>query len=178
MSNQHTAEEHAELQKTLESEKKARMDTERQRLEMQTKLDEMEKELMIGGEIADAAAKQEAALRKAEKDLVAKQESELALTRRINEAEEEKGLLEEKHNSLEEEVAHKTRSLKKLYRKYRAAKAEIQDLEEEAQADHAEVLDSVRELQKQLKLKDFIITNFIPPEVDSLASKQTLFVWN
>ena len=57
LNNHQTAEERAVLQKNLEVEKKARVDTENQRLEMQKQLEEMEKQLMIGGEIANNAVK-------------------------------------------------------------------------------------------------------------------------
>jgi len=169
LNNHQTAEERAVLQKNLEVEKKARVDTENQRLKMQKQLEEMEKQLMIGGEIANNAVKQEAALRKADQELIAKKESELALTRKMNEQEEEKLYLEEKYSSLAEEVTSKTRKLKKIWSKYQQAKAEIKDLEHEALDEKNEVLDSVRDLTKQLKHKDFIISNFIPPKVSTLS---------
>jgi len=164
LDNHQTAEERAALQQKLEDEKKARKDTEHQRLEMQKQLEDMEKQLMVGGEIASNAAKQEAALRKANQELISKKESELAMTRKMNDQEEEKLHLEEKYSSLTEEVASKTRKLKKIWYKYQQAKAEIKDLEHEFLDEKNEVLDSIRDLTKQLKLKDFIISNFIPPK--------------
>merc|ERR1712194_70489 len=131
---------------------------------MQKQLEEMEKQLMVGGEIAGNAAKQEAALRKANQELIAKKESEVALTRKMNEQEEEKLHLEEKFESLHEEVSHKTKKLRKLFAKYQQAKSEIRDLEAELLADRADLLDSVRDCTAQLKLKNFIISNFIPPK--------------
>ena len=165
LNHHQTAEERAALHKKLEDEKKARMDTENQRLDMERRLDEMEKQLMIGGEIATNAAKQEAALRKANQELIAKKESELALTRKMNEQEEDKLHLEEKYSSLAEEVASKTRKLKKVWAKYQQAKNEIKDLEHEFLDEKNDLIDSIRDLTKQMKLKDFIISNFIPPKV-------------
>ena len=93
----------------------------------------------------------------------------MALTRKMNEQENEKLHLEEKYSSLAEEVTSKTRKLKKIWSKYQQAKAEIQDLEHEALDEKNEVLDSVRDLTKQLKHKDFIISNIIPPKVNTLS---------
>ena len=155
----------AALQKKLDDEMKARLDTENQRINLQKQLEKMEAELMIGGEIANNAAKQEAALRKANQELVARQENELALARKMNEKEEEKLLLEEKYSSLAEEVTSKTRKLKKIWSKYQQNKAELKDLEHEFLDEKNEMLDSIRELTKQLKLKEFVISNFIPPKV-------------
>ena len=167
--NQHqTAEERAALQKRLGDEKKARMDTENDRLELEKQLKEMEMQLMVGGQIADAAAKQEAALRKANQELTAKRESELALTRMMNEQEEDKLVLEEKFTSLAEEVASKTKKLKKVWSKYQQQKAEIKDLEHEFVDEKNDMLESIRDLTKQLKLKEFVISNFIPPRVSNV----------
>ena len=160
-----TAEERASLQRKLDDETKARIDTENQRLELQKQLRRMEAELITGGDIANNAAKQEAALRIANQELIAKKESELALTRKMNEQEDEKLHLEEKYSSLSEEVSSKTKKLKKVWSKYQQAKADIEDLEHEFKTEKNEMLDSIRHLTKQLKLKDFIIHNFIPPKV-------------
>ena len=160
-----SAEERSALQKKLDDEKKARVDTENQRINLEKQLKKMEAELMIGGEIVEEAAKQEATLRQANQDLIAKQEKELALTRQLNENEEEKLHLEEKYSSLSEEVASKTKKLKKVWSKYQQNKAELKDLEHEFLDEKNDMLASIRELTKQIKLKDFIISNFIPPKV-------------
>jgi len=62
-------------------------------------------------------------------------------------------------------VNAKTRKLKKVWSKYQQAKAEITDLEREFVNEKTELLDTVRELTKQLKLKAFVISKFIPPKV-------------
>ena len=164
-SNRH--DERASLQKKLEEEQKARMETERERRELQQHLVEMEAKLIVGGEIASNATKQEAALRKANQELIAKRESELLLTRRMNEQEEEKLGLEERYRDVSEEIAVKTQKLKKVWAKYQQAKSEIKDMEQEALREHTEMLDTIRELNKQLKLKEFVISSFIPPRVSS-----------
>lgn len=160
-----TSEERAALQKKLDDETKTRIETERQRLELQKQLLRMEAELITGGEMATNAAKQEAALRMANQELIAKKERELTLTRKMNEQEEEKLHLEEKYTSLTEEVNSKTKKLKKIWTKYQQTKIDIEDLEHEFINEKNELLDSIRQLTKQLKLKEFIIHNFIPPKV-------------
>ena len=157
--------ERALLQKKLEEEQKARMDTERERRELQQHLLEMEAKLIVGGEIASNATKQEAALRKANQELIAKRESELLLTRRMNEQEEERLDLETRYKDVAEEVAAKTNKLKRVWAKYQQAKSEIKDMEQEALREQTEMMDTIRELSKQLKLKEFVISNFIPPQV-------------
>ena len=171
MNHDQTAEERAALQKKLEDEKKARLETEKQRLDLQEKLRKMEQELIVGGEIASKAAKQEAALRIANQELIAKKETEAILARKMADKEAEKLDLEEKYTSLNDEVTSKTRKLKKVWSKYQQAKSEITDLEREFVNEKTELLDSVRELTKQLKLKSFVISKFIPPKVSVLLKK-------
>ena len=163
-----SAEERTALQQKLDDEMKARADTENQRIDLEKQLKRMEAELMVGGEIVEEAAKQEAALRQANQDLIAKQEKELALTRQLNENEEEKLHLEEKYSSLSEEVTSKTKKLKRIWSKYQQNKTELKDLEHEFIDEKNDMLASIRELTKQIKLKDFIISNFIPPKVSVL----------
>jgi kinesin family protein 3/17 len=165
MYHDQTAEERAALQKKLDYEREARLETEKQRIDLQEKLRKMEQELMVGGEIATNAAKQEAALRIANQELIAKKETEAILARKMADKEAEKLDLEEKYTSLYDEVNAKTRKLKKVWSKYQQAKAEITDLEREFVNEKTELLDTVRELTKQLKLKAFVISKFIPPQV-------------
>ena len=169
---QKSEKEKKKLQARLEKEKK------KERKQLEERLQEMESKLMIGGEIADKAAAQEAALRKAEQVLVLKHEKELELARKITEKEglnielEEVNVeLKSKYSSLNEEVQDKTKKLKKLLEKWkkvksdlRQAKTEIVDLESEFQQEREQMLQTIREQMKLLKLKDLILTHFVPIE--------------
>lgn len=159
-----TAEERRILQIKLERERLDRAETDQQRILLEKKLADMENKLILGGQVADKAAKQEAALRKAEQDLVARRENELALARQMAEKVECQLELEDRYTSLNDEVQAKTRKLKKAAEKLRQAKSEIKDLQAEFQTERDELLDTIRHLNKQIKLKELIITQFIPPE--------------
>jgi kinesin family protein 3/17 len=65
---------------------------------------------------------------------------------------------------LNDEVQVKTRKLRKASEKLRQAKSEIKDLQAEFQTVRDELLETIRNLKKQMKLKELIITQFIPPE--------------
>ena len=160
-----TSQQRKLLEAKLDEESKVRFEMEKQRRVLQEKLQDMEAQLMIGGEIADKASKQEAALRKAEQDLVAKKEKELVFARQMAEKEEANFQLNEKYSCLQEEVQSKTKKLKKLWGKYQQAKREIDDLNGEFQDERNDLLETIRDLSKEMKLKDLIISNFIPPKV-------------
>lgn len=48
----------------------------------------------------------------------------------------------------------KTKQLKKLWNKYETAHREIKDIQEEFQQERSDMLDTIRELTRQLKLKE------------------------
>jgi hypothetical protein len=60
------------------------------------------------------------------------------------------------------QVEAKTRKLKKVWNKLQMAQAEIRDLTEEFQKEKEDMLDTIRELNKQLKLKQILLDNFVP----------------
>lgn len=48
----------------------------------------------------------------------------------------------------------KTKKLKKLWSKYQTAQREVKDIQEEFQQERSDMLDTIRELTRQLKLKE------------------------
>lgn len=55
------------------------------------------------------------------------------------------------------QVEVKTKKLKKLWSKYQTAHREIKDIQEEFQQERSDMLDTIRELTRQLKLKEVYI---------------------
>lgn len=77
---------------------------------------------------------------------------------------EEKLQLEEKYANLNEEALSKTRKLKKLRTMILQAQSELEDVKNEHQRAMESLLDSVREMSKELKLQMHIIDSYIPSE--------------
>jgi kinesin family member 3B len=159
-----TAQERAELQSALDKEAEDRAKMEEQKSKLSAKLKMMEEKLIKGGEVISKANKQEAKLKKAEIELREKNERETRMARELSEKEEANLQLEEHFSSLQEEVEVKTKKLKKLWTKFQAASAEVNDLQEEFQSERSDLLDTIRQLTRTLKLKDLVISNFIPEE--------------
>jgi kinesin family protein 3/17 len=136
----------------------------------------MEEKLIKGGEVIAKASKQEMQLKKAEKELRERMMQEAKLARELAEKEETNLQLEEHFSSLQEEVEVKTKKLKKLWSKYQGALKEAQDLQEEFQTERTDMLDTIRELTRNIKLKDTIIQNFIPEETAKSIEKRAS--WN
>ena len=131
---------------------------------LQKKLKAMEEKLLIGGQLMSKAAKQEAELRRAQLELDERRRQEQTLAMELAEKEEANMLMEEQYTSMQDEVEVKTRKLKKLWSKYQAQKTEVKDLQNEFQQEREDMLDTIRELTRQLKLKQVITEHFIPPE--------------
>ncbi len=165
MEQKQSAEQRKILEEKLEEESRSREAMDQQRRELHKKLQDMEAQLMIGGEIANRATKQEAELRKAQQELIAKREEDFILARKMAEKEEANFQLEEQYSSLQEACQSITKKLKKLWKKYQQAKDEIEDLHGEFQTERTSMLDTIRDLERQLKLKNLILDNFIPPKV-------------
>ena len=159
-----TEEERQALREKLAKESEARVEMESQRVGLQNKLKAMEEKLIVGGEMASKAAKQEAELRQAEQELEQRRQREMQLARQMADQEEMNLELEEKFDSLKDEVESKTKKLKKLWSKFQQCKTEIKDLTDEFQEEKNDMLETIRSMAKDLKLKELIIKNFVPPE--------------
>ena len=68
------------------------------------------------------------------------------------------------HTTLTLTPQAKTRKLKQLWSKFRAAKLEIDDLKEEFAQEKEDLLHSVRELTRQVQLQNLVIDSFVPQE--------------
>jgi len=173
--NTRTAAERAELEAALEKEARDKKAIEDQKLKLVANLKMMEEKLIIGGEMLTKASEQEAQLREAERELRDRQQQEAILARELAEKEEANLQLEEHFTSLNEEVEVKTKKLKKLWGKYQAAAREVTDIQEEFQTERADMLDTIRQLTQNIKLKELIILNFIPEDTARNIEKRAQY---
>merc|ERR1719436_1345627 len=82
----------------------------------------------------------------------------------LKEQVEEKTILEEKYASAEEQVQKMGVKLEKLWHRHRQTQQEIQDLQKEFQAEREDMLETIRDLRKEVKLVCLTIENFVPME--------------
>jgi len=160
-----TYEEHQKLQQKLKEESAKRTKMEEERKALFEKLTMLEEKVIKGGKIVDMATKQEAELRKVQQHLVAREETEKRLAREMAAQEEMNIQLEGKFDSIQEETRAKSKKLQKLWSKYQQSISEINDLQHEFQEEREDFLSTIRSLNKTLRLKELIISNFIPTEV-------------
>ena len=180
----HTEEEKARIRQAIEEnamELDAQMSVaqsdRRRKEEIEKRLKEMESKLLHGVDNLELRNKMlEEAAAKGQRDIEDRERAKAEREREIEKLEEAKLLKEEKFASKKEEAADKTRKLKKMFGKYQTAK---EDLEEHAAAigrEKDDMMDSIRLLRRQMKLKDAIIEAFIPPEVADKVTARA--VWD
>ncbi|OWZ22621.1 Kinesin [Phytophthora megakarya] len=167
-----TEEERDQLQRELQSQAQQKEAMAKQKDEMVSQLEALEHKLISGGRVLDKAAKQERQLREAQARVEAQKRQELQLAQELAEKEDSNMMLDEQYATLQEAVDDKTRKLKKLWAKHKAATTEIEDLKAEFQAEKEDMLDTVRELTRQLKLKHLLLSHFVPlDEAQSLEKR-------
>jgi hypothetical protein len=140
---------------------------------LESQLQAMQEKLLMGGQVLDKAARQEEELRKAQVELEERRRQEASLARELEEA---NVMIEEQYASMAEELEAKTRKLKKVWNKLQSAQSEIRDLSEEFQKEREDMLDTIRELNKTLKLKQLLLDSFVP--VQDIERLESRAVWD
>ncbi|GFS26918.1 kinesin-like protein [Elysia marginata] len=136
--------------------------------QLKQKLSVIEKKIIVGGEnLLEKAEEQERLLEESAKELEERKEKEEELKKALEEKEQERLDIEEKYTSLQDEVAGKTKKLKRVWTMLMQAKSEIADLQQEHQREMEGLLENVRQLSRDLKLQMTVIDSFIPPEYQS-----------
>jgi myosin heavy subunit len=133
--------------------------------ELTAKIAELQSAIVCGGNaLAELNKEQEEQIRRQNEELERRKQEELRLKREMEEQMDERLALEEQYASIQEEVDIKTKKLKKLWNKFQLVKAEIGDLQQEFQEEREDYLFTIREYERELRLKQKIIDYFIPKE--------------
>ena len=91
-------------------------------------------------------------IRKMQLALKKQKEKERILSEEKQKEEEEKLFYEKQYNNKQEELKEKDSLLRELRERYKGALQEIKDLEEEHEDEHAELLNTVRDQECEIKL--------------------------
>ena len=131
----------------------------KEKQQLAAEMEALQEKLLVGDQALNKAARQEEELRRAQFELDERRQQEANLARELEEA---NLVIEEQYASMAEELDAKTKKLKKFWNKLTRAQQEIQDLTEEFQTEREDLLDMVRALHRQVKLKQAVIDFFIP----------------
>jgi kinesin family protein 3/17 len=146
------------------------------RMEMSSKLKKMEEKLLIGGvNIFDRVNSQQRELEETQLKIEEKRRIERELQRQLELKQETQLQMEEHYASLQEEADVKSRKLQKLWKRFQALKSEICDLQDEFRKEREDLLDTIREISRDLNLKTSIIENFIPEKDRAKIEKRVSY---
>ena len=135
----------------------------RARDELASKLQQLQDKLLVGGiNLLDKSEEQESLLQKKEAEMEAQRQKELILQRELDKREEEAFKIEGEYHSLKEEAESKTKKLKKLWTILMQHKSEIKDIQDEWMREKETLLDTIRDLSRDLKLKIMITNSYVP----------------
>lgn len=148
------------------AERQARREQEsRQHDEMLQKLKAMEEKMLVGSEVMAKAMQQEQELKKAQVEMDERRREEDRLKEELQNQEQDKFTLEEKYQSTEEQVQKMTTKLEKLWKRHKDSQSEIEELQKECQDEREDMLETIRELTKEVKLVSLTIDQFIPQDM-------------
>uniref|UniRef100_A0A8C2D5C5 Kinesin-like protein n=1 Tax=Cyprinus carpio TaxID=7962 RepID=A0A8C2D5C5_CYPCA len=125
----------------------------------------MESKLLVGGKnIIDHTNEQQRTLELKRQEIAEQERMEREMQQLMFEQDEETIELKETFTTLQQEVEFKTKKLKKFYSKLQLVRSEIGDIINEHVTMRQELEQTMNELTREMKFKNLIIENFIPPE--------------
>ncbi|XP_032402616.1 kinesin-like protein KIF3B [Xiphophorus hellerii] len=125
----------------------------------------MESKLLVGGKtIIDHTNEQQKILEQKRQEIAEQIRREREIQQQMMLQDEETLEIRETFSSLQQEVEHKTKKLKRLHAKLQLLRGEMKDIFDEHVTTRQELEETQEELTRELKYKYLLIENFIPPE--------------
>uniref|UniRef100_A0A1I8H3S2 Kinesin-like protein n=3 Tax=Macrostomum lignano TaxID=282301 RepID=A0A1I8H3S2_9PLAT len=170
-------EEKERLMKDVEAKEDALKSELKGKKELEEKIKAMESKLLHGDakHLKKVTKEQEEQIRKTAEEIEEQKRKEEKMQQEMEDKELEMGNFEQKYNSLQQAVEDKTRKLKKLMSRLQQMRQEISDLQEEHRRERQELETTQEELTKEVKFKQLIIDNFIPPEDFERVRSRAMF---
>ena len=107
--------------------------------------------------------KQEQELLKAKSQLDERRREQLRIAQELKQKEEQKLTLHQYFTSQQEELEIKTKEIQKVSVKIGQVKSELDDMNEIIHREREDLMERIRELTREIRMKHLIIDQFIPP---------------
>ncbi|CAF1475411.1 unnamed protein product [Adineta steineri] len=147
----------------LEEQKQAIEREQEERREIQHKIQQMQSKLITGGkDIVTHTSEQEEILKQKRRLIAEAERRHREVQQRLEQGEEERQTINEKYTTIKEEVDDKRAKRDKLSKQLKKLEAKKLDITENHRIAREELEAEQREMQKQAKLYQLIIENFIP----------------
>lgn len=147
-----------------------------QREILSRKLIELEDKLLIGGvHILVKVSEQELLLKSTQNTLQDQQKKQRELQSKIDDRQNAKLQLEVNCSSLQDEVELKTKNLSKVWNMYQASKDEVTSAKDDLREEREELLETIRDLTKEILLIQTITKSFIPSNEREQLERRIVF---
>nr|CAD2146819.1 unnamed protein product [Meloidogyne enterolobii] len=158
-----TDSEHQRLVDDLLSREEELKRNKSEREKLMHKLVAIERQIIVGGEnMIEKAERQAQLLDAGNRDLEHARQTEQVLNERLRSQQAEQIDIGEQSNSLQEQAQSLNKKLKKVWTQYMQAKSELQDQDMEHHRETESLLESIRQLQRELLYANLVIDSFIP----------------
>ena len=129
--------------------------------------------MVVGSQAIQVAKEQQKELKKTQKQLQREQQK---IEEKLKQ--QEKDFLSAKHqfDSAQEEIEFKTKQLEIIWQNYCEAQEQLNTVSDDFDRERNDMYDTIYELTNQLKLKNMIINDFIPPE--EFRKYEQVTTWN
>ena len=122
----------------------------------------MEEKLLRGNEEMEKAMKQEQKLLKSKAELEERRRAQLAMEQDLAAKQDMKMQLKQNFSSQQEELEEIDQETQRVQTRYRMTKNELDDITEIIHREREDLMDRIRELTREIRLKHLIIDQFIP----------------
>lgn len=143
--------------------------------QIKAQLEEVEGSIGRGQLDLERAEEQQRKVDEVNERLLKQQEEELNTLQQLEQAEEEELLMEEHYENAKDELKIKSKKLKKLWIKFNEKKEDMEDMHEEFNLEREDLVDTIRALDRQIKLKHLMVDAFVPPAYVDLIEQSAIW---
>ncbi|XP_032780357.2 kinesin-like protein KIF3B [Daphnia magna] len=166
------AEERDQLLKTLQNKQEELRNKRENQEQLASRIEALESKLLTGhigvtsenGTIEDVTKKQQQTLEAHRQEIIERERQEREIRQKLESQDEEVIDFKENFSSLQQEIDYKTRKLRKMYARWQSVRQEMSDLGDEFNRQRRELEETQEVLMKELRLKQLIVSHFVPPE--------------
>jgi len=160
-----TDEELATVAAELKAREGAAAEAKKEREALEKKMAAVQARMIHGGEnLLDKFEQQAELLKASEVEVEEVRKEQERLRAEIVHKEDEQVQIEEKFSTVEDEIAGKTKKMKKVFGMLMTARSEIEEMQKERAHQTETMLDNIRDLSRQLRLSMLVIDHYVPPE--------------
>lgn len=122
-----------------------------------TRIKKMQEKLLQGDEAMEKAMKQEQKLLKTKAEIEERRRQQLMMEQDLMQKKEMKLNINQKFGSIQEEIQNTDYEIERVWTRFQMTKGELEDAAEMVHREREDLMDRIRELTREIRLKHLII---------------------